>query len=61
MFAAHRGCVASIENVMSSTDGISEIHVDLDTEKATIKGTLSIEELITALDEIGTPGAKKHE
>ena len=46
---------------MSSTDGISEIHVDLDTEKATIKGTLSIEELITALDEIGTPGIRKHE
>lgn len=47
------GCVSTIENVMSSTDGISEIHVDLDTEKATVKGTLSIDELITALDEIG--------
>jgi copper chaperone CopZ len=47
-------CVKTIEAVLGSTDGISDIHVDLATEKASITSILSIEELVAALDEIGT-------
>lgn len=50
----HSGCVNTIESVLGSTDGISEIHVDLDTQKASIKGTLSIQELVEALEDLGT-------
>lgn len=46
--------MSTIESVLGSTDGITEIHVDLDTEKACIMGSLSIQELVAALDEIGT-------
>lgn len=49
-----RGCVNTIESVLGCTDGISEVHVDLDSQKATILGTLTIQQLIEALDEIGT-------
>jgi len=48
------GCVSTIESVLGSTDGVSEIHVDLDSQKATIKTTLSIQEIVSAFDEIGT-------
>lgn len=49
----HRGCVNTIESVLSTTDGVSDVHVELDAQKASITSILSIQELVALLDELG--------
>lgn len=54
VLARYSGCVNTIESVLGVTDGITEVHVDLDSQKATIRSSLSIKELVDALEELGT-------
>ncbi|OTG87426.1 copper-translocating P-type ATPase [Acinetobacter sp. ANC 4558] len=46
-------CVSRVEKAIKAVSGVQDANVNLATERATIKGTASIESLITAIDKTG--------
>jgi len=47
------GCVASVEKAVQALAGVESVEVDLESAMASVKGSASSEEVISAIDSAG--------
>lgn len=46
-------CEQTVEEALEDVEGVSDVRVDRDEERATVEGDAGVDELVTAVEEAG--------